>query len=71
MDTGIGFGMGLGMWIFWLVIIAIIVLLVRAAMGGGNNGAPSESALELLKKRYAKGEISKEEYERIRRDLEK
>ena len=67
--------MGLGMWIFWFVIIAIIVLLVRAAMGGvntgDNRGVPSESALELLKKRYAKGEINRKEYERIRRDLEK
>jgi putative membrane protein len=29
-----------------------------------------ENALEVLKKRYAKGEIGKEEYERIKRDIE-
>jgi len=29
----------------------------------------AESALEILKKRYAKGEINKEEYERIKRDV--
>ena len=71
MDGGMGIGMFLGM-IFWILLIAGIVLLVvwvvQKAVGGGA-GRAQESALEILKKRYARGEISKEEYKEKKRDL--
>ena len=71
-----GFGhMGYG-WIFWLALIfAGIVLFRRSAWGcglgrgGHNHGAMEASPLEILKQRYAKGEISKEEFERMKKDL--
>lgn len=58
--------------VFWILISAGIVLLVvwvvQKAMGGGGGGTEG-SALEILKKRYASGEISKEEFEEKKRDL--
>ena len=46
--------------------IALVVFLVRRTGGGSRN----ESATEILKKRYAKGEITKEEYESMKKDIE-
>lgn len=68
---------GMGIWmlfgvIFWFVLIAGIVLLVIWAIqriAGGETGSPVESSLEILKKRYARGEISKEEFEEKKRDI--
>jgi putative membrane protein len=64
-------GMGYG-WIFWIVIIALIVFLIIKFTNQNKSNrdiGTSESSLDLLKKRYAKGEISKEEFERIKKDL--
>ncbi|MEW6683691.1 MAG: SHOCT domain-containing protein [Nitrospirota bacterium] len=75
MDRGImGWDMGIGMVFylaFWILVIAGIVLLVvwvgQKALGTGSR--PEESAIEILKKRYVRGEISKAEYEEKKRDL--
>lgn len=70
-------GDGMGIWmlfslVFWILVIVGIVLLVvwvvQKAMGGGAGGTEG-SVLEILKKRYARGEISKEEFEEKKRDL--
>lgn len=71
MDYG-GYGMmSGGFWIigfiFWILVIVGLVLLIKYLWEGG--GRKEESALELLKKRYARGEISKEEFEEKKRDL--
>lgn len=72
---GGGFG-GIGMiWMlfFWIIIIVAVVLVIRWAVGsqggGSMTGTGHESPLELLKKRYARGEISKEEFEQMKQDL--
>lgn len=70
-----GWGMGFGwifMILFWGVVILGIVALAKSLLGSsaGGGAAPGKNALELLKERYARGEISKEEFEQKRRDLE-
>ena len=60
--------------IFWIVIIGLCLYFVF-----GRRGAPKpwesgrspegETALDILKKRYAKGEISKDEFEQMKRDI--
>ncbi len=59
----------LGMVLFWIAVIVAIVFAVRFFVRQGGQSGKQDSALEILKKRYAKGEISKEEYEEKRRDL--
>ncbi len=70
-----GFGMGifgmLFMLLFWGLIIAGLVLVVRWLWDQGRHGsgAAGDAPLEILKRRYARGEIPKEEYDRMRQDL--
>ena len=66
--------MGL-MGIFWIVVLGAIIWAVVAAArgtgqsGGSDSGSHSESSLEILKRRYARGEINKAEYEEKKKDL--
>lgn len=58
-----GFG-GILMIVFWGLVIWGIFALVRGGMHAGNSSHKEEDrALAILKERYAKGEISKEEFE--------
>ncbi len=64
-----GVGMGFG-GILWIAIIALIVFLVWQYLRQNKNlGDSQNSPLEILKQRYAKGEIDREEYEEKKRDL--
>jgi len=71
-----GWGMMDGNWygggplfmiVFWILVVVLIVFLINQTVGKGKEAG--ESALEMLKKRYAKGEISKEEFEAKKKDL--
>ncbi|MDP3296361.1 MAG: SHOCT domain-containing protein [Thermodesulfovibrionia bacterium] len=66
-----GWGMGFGwifMIIFWGLVILGIVYLIQV-VSKGTKKEDTETPLDILKKRYAKGEITKEEYERMKDDL--
>ncbi|MBE0428165.1 MAG: SHOCT domain-containing protein [Nitrospirae bacterium] len=59
---------------FWVTVIVGIIFLIRwLALSTKQRGEvkSEDSALEILKKRYARGEINKEEYEERRRNLER
>jgi putative membrane protein len=68
-----GYGTMFLMPILWIVVIGLIVWAVTAAVrrpGDSNYISRSgESALEILKRRYARGEINKQEYEERKKDL--
>ncbi len=55
------------MLLFWGALIALIVFLARRT---GGSGTKNESAMEILKKRYARGEITKDQYESMKKDVE-
>ena len=65
-------GMGL-MSLVWIVVLGLVIwAVVEGVRSSTNSGRPSyvaDSALDILKRRYAQGEISKEEYVDKKRNL--
>jgi putative membrane protein len=72
MMGGFGFGwfMPVLMILFWGLVIWGVVALVRGLSGPKYYDSSAEgSALEILKRRYARGEVSKREYEEKKKEL--
>ena len=70
-DFGWHYGwMGLWGLLFWGLLIAAVVALLRGGVGCRRHEGPGKSALEILKERYARGEVDQAEFEQKRRDLE-
>lgn len=68
MDYGFG---GIFMWIIFLIIVGVAVyLIVQSTRPKGFYGPSGETPKDILKKRYAKGEITKEEFDKMKKDLE-
>ncbi len=59
---------GLSMLIFWGAIIALVVWAVQKGSGSGDEPS-TPSPLDVARERYARGEISKEEFDQLREDL--
>ena len=58
-------------WILLIIVIVAVVLLITRTMRSGKSDSSSrESSIDILKKRYARGEITKEEFQRMKKDLE-
>lgn len=72
-------GWGAGMlwspffWIFCLAFVIIIVFVVMGLAGGRDSRGNSikNESINILKNRYARGDITTDEYESMRRDLER
>ena len=65
-------GMGIGMWIFWIIVVVTVVLLVKLWIVSvpDRSDKTSESPLEILEKRYASGEVDQDEFKRIKKELD-
>jgi putative membrane protein len=61
----------LAMLASWGVVVVGIVLLVRMVTGASLGRGGIESPLDVLKRRFAAGEITREEYEQMRQVLER
>lgn len=71
-----GYGMGwfwtILMIVFWIALIVGLIFLIRwlaSSAGPLGRARGEETALDILKKRYARGEMDKEEFEAKKRDL--
>lgn len=62
------FGGGWMMFIWWFLLIALVIVVIRALLNT-NKKSSDETPLEILKRRYANGEIDKEEFEKRKKDL--
>lgn len=80
MMHGFGYWGGFGGWgifnyilmlAFWILVIVGIVFLIKYLIvhSSGQQKSSGENPLDILKRRYAKGEISKEEFEKMKKDL--
>lgn len=70
------------MLVFWLAVLLAVIAAVRWLSGAGREPRPrphdassispaqTETSLDILKKRYAQGELSKDQFESMKRDLE-
>ena len=62
-------GGGWMMFFWWFLIIALVVLTVRALINTNQGKQSKETPMDILKRRYAEGEIDEEEFEKRKKDL--
>jgi len=72
-----GFGIGglLGMVLIWILLIAGAIWLIKQIFSGsanlpGRTSGNEERAIDILNKRYAHGDLNRDEYEQMKNDLQ-
>jgi len=72
-NWGMGWFGGIFMIVFWILLLVGLVFVIRWLIQTtgkkGNGGQHGSRALEILKERYARGEIDKAQFEDMKRDL--
>ena len=69
-DGGMGFGGIVLNLIFWFVLIYALFSLSQGGKKGPGECRHKETPMDVLKRRYAAGEIKEEEYQRIKKELQ-
>jgi len=66
-----GFGMMGGMLVFWVIIIVLAVLLVKGLFNSNDSRSEdnANTAKKILDERYARGEITQEQYQTMMKDI--
>lgn len=63
-------GWGFMIMLFWIVVITVVtILLLRSYRGHEMSVGHKTTPLEIAKERYAKGDITKEQFEQLKKDL--
>ena len=57
------------MILVWAAIITAVVFLIRYLVRQSRHGSKADAAMEILRSRYARGEVSKEQFEEMRKLL--
>ncbi|MGK7370455.1 MAG: SHOCT domain-containing protein [Candidatus Halalkalibacterium sp. M3_1C_030] len=63
------FGGGWMMFFWWFLIIALVIIVVRSLMNTNQNRQRKETPMDILKRRYADGDIDEEEFKRRKKEL--
>ena len=68
---GMFFGGGPLIWLFWIILLVVLVYVLKYVFGSAHRKSPDSSeALEILKQRFARGEIDEAEFDKRRKLLE-
>ena len=71
MMSGFGWDMGVGGWL-WMgagLVLAVVLVALLVVVATGRDRRPADDAAQILRSRFARGEITEAEYEQARRLL--